>query len=981
MNTQTILDHQLIVRVFKASHRPEELGAVPGTTMPATTTPLLLEPLTVFQVSDVPYLTPAVCEDLVLFMIQRFPDAKKEDAIDYLCGCFHRTLKELNLISDKQQARKQRLVDEVLGVIVRYFSNMIAFPELFFQNPEEGGWKAQQRAAALLVKSDLDAEDVLSAQMLHQLVKSLDDEAQVKAVIEPITSRLAFLCQSSQFDECLGLFSAIGRLMSVPEILKIVVSHPRFYQPLTPSNGAALQKQTILGCFLALSPIGDKKLTVFENAKERDQMSLHDCMVSLQKAIQAVFQSLYSMFNALITKQEFRKNTLSFFFDAIQANAARAMEQPDANVISSDGFMINLSSVLLKYAEPFLDATGTNADKMKRWALMDGRYVLSAFPEHSRIDWRNDTRMWASTHGMSPTDIEAKAYGTLDPSVYQWKFITECFFLTYRALHLGPIAVIDKYEQRERMIQHLEREQKKMEEQISQMGPAMASQPAVRQRYEEARRRIKAMIDAEWSTKFCIDSTMFEKGLVLSTVEFYAVSARWLLGIYEQNIEVWELLPEHLFEDICNYLAFVGKRAAFLLQDAVLALDPILALFVKVGEDPKNRVKNPFLRAKVADAVQAFVNIPRTGSDALWERFKGNAKETIFALLKLYHDCERTNTRSQFYDKFSFRHSISMVLEHLWEIPEYRSAYISVSHMSLFTPFVHALVSDMEFTLDESLHSLHRLHDHQNKIRSLEQSAQSPSQSRHRASANTQANNAESAAGSGSGSNEGVAEDQTEVNEETLRSQIASWMRLANDNVHLMNYLSEASPGAFLTEEMIDRIASLLNYFLNRLVGDECSRLRVSDMESLHFKPRQLLNELVDCFMHFAQIPSFLEAVVRDGRSYKWSNFNRASQILSRPEMASFAERLQKVENASKVDEEEIADAPDEFLDPLLYTLMRDPVKLPSGHAVDRTSILRHMLSDPTDPFSRAPITPEMLVPDVELKAQIDSWLKSRKGS
>ena len=32
---------------------------------------------------------------------------------------------------------------------------------------------------------------------------------------------------------------------------------------------------------------------------------------------------------------------------------------------------------------------------------------------------------------------------------------------------------------------------------------------------------------------------------------------------------------------------------------------------------------------------------------------------------------------------------------------------------------------------------------------------------------------------------------------------------------------------------------------------------------------------------------------------------------------------------------------------------MKDPVKLPSGHAIDRAVITRHLLSDPTDPFSR----------------------------
>ena len=40
----------------------------------------------------------------------------------------------------------------------------------------------------------------------------------------------------------------------------------------------------------------------------------------------------------------------------------------------------------------------------------------------------------------------------------------------------------------------------------------------------------------------------------------------------------------------------------------------------------------------------------------------------------------------------------------------------------------------------------------------------------------------------------------------------------------------------------------------------------------------------------------------------------------------------------------EMADAPDDFLDPITYTLMRDPVKLPSGTVLDRPNVLRMLL-------------------------------------
>lgn len=52
--------------------------------------------------------------------------------------------------------------------------------------------------------------------------------------------------------------------------------------------------------------------------------------------------------------------------------------------------------------------------------------------------------------------------------------------------------------------------------------------------------------------------------------------------------------------------------------------------------------------------------------------------------------------------------------------------------------------------------------------------------------------------------------------------------------------------------------------------------------------------------------------------------------------------------------------------DPLMDTLMTDPVRLPSGTIMDRSIILRHLLNSPTDPFNRQTLTESMLEPGRE---------------
>lgn len=86
------------------------------------------------------------------------------------------------------------------------------------------------------------------------------------------------------------------------------------------------------------------------------------------------------------------------------------------------------------------------------------------------------------------------------------------------------------------------------------------------------------------------------------------------------------------------------------------------------------------------------------------------------------------------------------------------------------------------------------------------------------------------------------------------------------------------------------------------------------------------------------------------------------------------------VDQEEKVTQEALADAPDEFLDPIMSTLMTDPVVLPSSKVtVDRTTIARHLLSDQTDPFNRSPLTMDQVKPDNELKERISEWIRKRK--
>lgn len=68
------------------------------------------------------------------------------------------------------------------------------------------------------------------------------------------------------------------------------------------------------------------------------------------------------------------------------------------------------------------------------------------------------------------------------------------------------------------------------------------------------------------------------------------------------------------------------------------------------------------------------------------------------------------------------------------------------------------------------------------------------------------------------------------------------------------------------------------------------------------------------------------------------------------------------------------------YADPLMDTLMEDPVLLPSGKVMDRSVIRRHLLNSNTDPFNRQPLSEDMLQNATELKQKILEW-KTKKDT
>jgi ubiquitin conjugation factor E4 B len=269
--------------------------------------------------------------------------------------------------------------------------------------------------------------------------------------------------------------------------------------------------------------------------------------------------------------------------------------------------------------------------------------------------------------------------------------------------------------------------------------------------------------------------------------------------------------------------------------------------------------------------------------------------------------------------------------------------------------FVNLLLNDATYLLDEALTKLVKIHEYQKQLQNEELTAEE--------------------------------RDKLKADLEQAEGQCQSWMQLVNDTMGMMKLFTETLRDSFTMPEIVMRLAGMLNYNLESLVGPKRSQLKVEDARKYHFDPKALLSDFIDVYLNLGPKPEFVKAVAADGRSYKPANFEEASRILkdvlSKPiEVVSAWNNLRgRVAQAKEeLDQAELdlGEIPPEFEDPIMGDLMTDPVILPSRHIMDRSTIVQQLLSSPKDPFSNVHMTIDDVVPADDLRKQIEAWKAER---
>lgn len=168
---------------------------------------------------------------------------------------------------------------------------------------------------------------------------------------------------------------------------------------------------------------------------------------------------------------------------------------------------------------------------------------------------------------------------------------------------------------------------------------------------------------------------------------------------------------------------------------------------------------------------------------------------------------------------------------------------------SQFVKFVNMLMNDTTFLLDECLEYLKRIHETQMIMM-----------------------NEDSWADIGT-ENQQSRQRQLQQDERQCRS----YLTLARETVDMFHYLTADIKEPFLRPELIDRLASMLNFNLHQLCGPKCNDLKVRSPQKYGWEPRRLLGQIFDIYLNLG-CDEFASAMAADERSFEKEFFNTVAE-------------------------------------------------------------------------------------------------------
>lgn len=205
--------------------------------------------------------------------------------------------------------------------------------------------------------ADPDVDQGLPQEVLMELLSKLDEEPDlVESFQNAFRTLSATLGKMHMSDNYKPYTHALGRIATLKPLAEIFVNLPEFLSDAAPRD---LEQTMLMGPFFRISPVQvEVSKQYFSGAKSKSAAVLRDTTNALRMASKALQEELAQIVTALCkTSDQVRSRVLDFFAIVLNANKKRTAINVNHLTVASDAFMINVTAVLSRLCEPFMDSS------------------------------------------------------------------------------------------------------------------------------------------------------------------------------------------------------------------------------------------------------------------------------------------------------------------------------------------------------------------------------------------------------------------------------------------------------------------------------------------------------------------------------------------------------------------------------------------------------------------------------------------------
>ena len=909
-------------------------------------------------------------DDIILTVINE-PSIKK-DLLNYLLTCFHRAYEIIEI------RFKDTLGPDFAQVhlaIATYFGQIVSSPESFELNV------TKKQISEIIKNYYLKTSEEEFLFLFKDITINCGDD------LDSLSLVLHYLFEIMHMENVdkQTFFKGVAIKKNLNLLLKILQEYPKvrtvflndvLYNPQN-INGRLIQALSFYGPYLSNSPLNTppeqhrNAFTQFTNDSE---------LKSYINKLNNIIETLSEILKIL---EEFDdEKSLNYFFNVINLNIDWQKTIKNFMMLSSIGFLLNMLFLCLNlfFAECHKHNNENNIDKSKEYKINGIKYINTKF-------CLNDKKILFSKFNLIYSMIckEYTEANKVKSESIKFNLITKLFFICHSLMNYIIPTLMKLYME----------EGKAASQAFSTLG---FNNPQTKEHiiklklydiYVKNEKFIKFLLEFNEITTFFLitlnnskythndeyttEDKKEENNIINEGEDEYTLFKKdYFKYIDVKSNVVISSLPEFLILNIVNSCIFFRQAYPDLyFKDFDLLKN--LVNFGLIYSSHINLIHNQYLRSQIFDILLYSFHLEekeKNDNHLLMVHQKLLKDEyikenLILSIMRVFIDAERLGTSNQFYERFNVRNKVLQLVNEVFKknkeilidnIINYANHYSDNA-----TQMLTLLMGDVTYLIDEVIQRLIDIRNYQ-ELKDNKELWDSKTQEQ-----KTEEDN------------------KFAENDRMLKAEC----RLLNHSLGFMTIICSCLQKYFIKEEKAERLADLMNYCLDEFTA-KSSQLKIKNKNDYEFNPSYIMESIIKIFSYFVNYEEFLEFVVSDPRAYKYDNFTKAIKLKNENKVKVDMEtsenfdnlvynKLKKAEELVEQKKINYDDAPEEYLDPLTYDLMENPVILPSSHInIDRRTIEDYLLTNPSDPFNRNPLTKEELIPNDDLKKKIDEY-KAKK--